>query len=113
MNNRQLAAAMEEPGTVVLDARPVGQYLGLQKHPLQLQTGHIDRTVKGFLKDPKAIAWLLESSRITKDKKIIVTCNTGQQAAGTWFALKYLSYPNVIMHDGSWVSWERSPMMKK
>jgi thiosulfate/3-mercaptopyruvate sulfurtransferase len=123
MNNRQMAAAMEEPGSVVVDARPVGQYLGLQKHPLQLQTGHIEKTVnlsvqglwtvEGFLKDPKAITWLLESRGVTKDKKIIVTCNTGQQAAGTWFALKYLGYPNVIMHDGSWVSWERSPMMKK
>jgi thiosulfate/3-mercaptopyruvate sulfurtransferase len=123
MNNRQTAAALDEPGTVVLDVRPVGQYQGLLKHPLQLQAGHIDRTVnlsvqglwtvEGFLKDPQAMAWLLESRGITKDKRIIVTCNTGQQAAGTWFALKYLGYPNVILHDGAWVSWERSPMMKK
>ena len=42
-----------------------------------------------------------------------MTCNTGQQAAGAWFALAYLGYPNVAVHDGSWVSWERSPMMKK
>lgn len=68
---------------------------------------------KGVVKDPKAITWLLESRGITKDKKIIVTCNTGQQAVGIWFALKSLGYTNVIMHDGSWVAWERSPMMKK
>jgi thiosulfate/3-mercaptopyruvate sulfurtransferase len=123
VNNRQTAAALEAPGTILLDVRPVGQYLGLQKHPLQLQAGHIDKTVnlsvqglwtvEGFLKSPKSMAWLLESNGVTKDKKIIVTCNTGQQAAGTWFVLKYLGYPDVAVHDGSWVSWERSPMMKK
>ncbi len=123
VNNRQTAAALQDPGTIVLDVRPVGQYQGLQKHPLTVQTGHIDRTVnlsvqglwtvEGFFKDPQALVWLLESRGITKDKRIIVTCNTGQQAAGAWFALRYLGYPNVAVHDGSWVSWERSPMMKK
>jgi thiosulfate/3-mercaptopyruvate sulfurtransferase len=123
MNNRQVAAAMAEPGTVVLDARTAGQYQGLAWHPLQIQPGHIEKTVnlsamglwtvEGFLKDPRASVWLLESRGITKDKRIIVTCTTGQAAGGAWWALTYLGYPNVILHDGSWVSWERSPMMKK
>jgi len=92
-------------------------------HPLQMRAGHIENSVnlptmgfwtaEGFLKDPRASAWLLESRGITKDKRIIVTCTTGQAAAGAWWALKYLGYPNVVLHDGSWVSWERSPMMKK
>jgi thiosulfate/3-mercaptopyruvate sulfurtransferase len=123
MNNRQTAAAAAEPGTVLLDVRPVGQYRGLTKHPLAKEAGRIENTVnlsvqglwtvEGFAKDPKVAAWLLESRGITRDKRIIVTCNTGQQAAGAWWILRYLGYPNVILHDGSWVSWERSPMMKK
>jgi len=123
MDNRQVAEAMAEPGTIVLDSRTVAQYQGLAYHPLQIQAGHIENTVnlpamgfwtvEGFLKDPRASAWLLESRGITKDKRIIVTCTTGQAAAGAWWALKYLAYPNVVLHDGSWVSWERSPMMRK
>jgi thiosulfate/3-mercaptopyruvate sulfurtransferase len=101
----------------------VGQYRGLTRHPLAREAGHIAAavnlsvqglwTVEGFAKDPKVVAWLLQSRGITPDKRIIVTCNTGQQAAGAWWMLRYLGYPNVIVHDGSWVSWERSPMMKR
>jgi thiosulfate/3-mercaptopyruvate sulfurtransferase len=123
MINREVAAALQDPRALVLDVRSVAQFRGLRRHPLALGAGHLDKAVnlsvrglwtpEGFLKGAEQIAWLLESSGVTKDRKVIVTCNTGQQAAAGWFALKYLGYPDVVLHDGSWVSWERSPMMKK
>jgi thiosulfate/3-mercaptopyruvate sulfurtransferase len=123
MFNREVAPAMQEPNTVVLDVRSVAQYEGLRGHPLVQNAGHLEKAVnlsvrglwspEGFLRAPEQIAWLLESRGITKDKKVIVTCSTGQAASGAWFALTYIGYPNVAIHDGSWVSWERSPMFIK
>ena len=123
MFNREVAPAMQDPNTVVLDVRSVAQYDGLRGHPLVQNAGHLEKAVnlsvrglwspEGFLRGAEEIAWLLESRGVTKDKKVIVTCSTGQAAAGAWFALTYVGYPNVSLHDGSWVSWERSPMFKK
>ena len=42
------------------------------------------------------------------DKTIITTCNTSQQAAGAYVALKYLGYPKVKLHDGSYLNWEKN-----
>jgi thiosulfate/3-mercaptopyruvate sulfurtransferase len=103
--------------------RSIAQYTGLRGHPLVQNAGHLEPSVnlsirgfwspEGFLREPEQIAWLLESRGITKDKKVIVTCATGGYAAAAWYALTNVGYPNVAVHDGSWVSWERSPMMKK
>lgn len=119
--NRDVAAALESPGTVVLDVRSAAQYAGLRIHPLAASPGHLPKAVnlpvrgmwtpEGFFKGAGPVAWLLESRGITRDRKIVTTCNTAQQAAAAWFALRYLGYPDVVVHDGSWVSWERSPMM--
>jgi len=123
MINRDVATAMEDPNTILLDVRSRAQFAGLLLHPLATNSGHISKAVnfpvrglwtpEGFLKDPEKMAWLLETRGITKDKRIITTCNTGQDAAAAWFALRYLGYPKVVFHSGSWVSWERSPMMGK
>ena len=123
MYNRDVAPLLQDPKTVVLDVRSIAQYTGLRGHALVQNAGHLEPSInlsirgfwspEGFLRGPEEIAWLLESRGITKDKKVIVTCATGQYAAGAWFALTRVGYPDVALHDGSWVSWERSPMMKK
>jgi 3-mercaptopyruvate sulfurtransferase SseA len=123
MFNRDVAPAMQEPNTVVLDVRSIAQYTGLRGHPLVQNAGHLEKSInlsvrglwspEGFLRGPEEITWLLESRGVTKDKKVIVTCSTGGYAAAAWFALEYIGYPNVALHDGSWVSWERSPLFKK
>jgi thiosulfate/3-mercaptopyruvate sulfurtransferase len=123
MFNREVAPVLQDPNTVVLDVRSVGQYTGLRGHPLVQNAGHLEPSVnlsirgfwspEGVFRAPEQIAWLLESRGITRDKKVIVTCATGSYAAAAWFALEYIGYPNVAVHDGSWVSWERSPMFKK
>ncbi len=122
VNNGQVAAAIDGKSAVVIDVRSAAQFQSLLPHPLQTRSGHIEGsvnlpvtglwTVEGFLREPLAAAWLLESRGVTKDKRIIVTCTSGQAAAGAWWALKVLGYPDVAVHDGSWISWERSPQMK-
>lgn len=116
--NKELAAALERDDAVVIDVRSIADHLGLLKHGLAEKAGRIDGTVnlsfralwsaEGFMKDPAAVSWLLDSQGITKDKTIITTCNTSQFAAGATFALKYLGYPKVKTHDGSYVNWEKA-----
>ena len=123
MFNRDVAPALQDPNTVVLDVRSIAQYTGLRGHPLVQNAGHLEPSVnlsirgfwspEGFLREPEQIAWLLESRGITKDKKVILTCATAGYAAAAWYALDYVGYTNLAVHDGSWVSWERSQMFKK
>jgi thiosulfate/3-mercaptopyruvate sulfurtransferase len=116
--NAEVAAALESKDAVVVDVRPIAQHIGLRKHPLAHRAGRIEGTVnlsvrafwsvEGYLKDPASVAWLLESSGITRDKTIIVTCNTSQAASGAFYYLEYLGYEKAKIHDGSYVNWEQA-----
>jgi thiosulfate/3-mercaptopyruvate sulfurtransferase len=48
----------------------------------------------------------LERKGITRDKEIIVYCQSGSRSSHTAFVLKeLLDYPNVRNYDGSWIEW--------
>ncbi|MDA9333362.1 rhodanese-like domain-containing protein [Saprospiraceae bacterium] len=48
----------------------------------------------------------LERKGITRDKEIIVYCQSGSRLSHTAFVLKeLLDYPNVRNYDGSCFSW--------
>jgi len=118
VSNAQLAADKDRMDVILLDVRSIAQHTSLRKHNLAEAAGNIPGSVnlsarafwsvEGFMKNPASVAWLLESRGITKDKTIITTCNTSQLASGAYFALKYLGYDKVKLHDGSWVSWEQA-----
>ena len=36
----------------------------------------------------------------------VVSCNTGNWAAAAMFMLHYLGYPDVKLHDESWINWD-------
>jgi 3-mercaptopyruvate sulfurtransferase SseA len=59
------------------------------------------------LKSPEEILWTLNNYGITKDKTVIVTCNTNFTAGGGMFLFRYLGYPDVKVHGDSWVGWTR------
>ena len=54
------------------------------------------------LKSPEEILWTLNNYGITKDKTVIVTCNTNFTAGGGMFIFRYLGYPDVKVHGDSW-----------
>jgi thiosulfate/3-mercaptopyruvate sulfurtransferase len=118
-SNAVVSSTKDKGDTILLDVRNIAQHAGLAKSNSAKTAGKIKGSVnlsvralwsvEGFLKDPAASAWLLESQGITKDKTIITTCNSSQLASGAYFALKYLGYDKVKLHDGSWINWEASP----
>jgi thiosulfate/3-mercaptopyruvate sulfurtransferase len=117
VSNEALSGVLSSSDTVVLDVRSIAQHVGVRKHALASAGGAIKGStnlpvralwsVEGFMKDPEVIAWVLAGQGITPDKTVITTCNTSQLASGAYFALRYLGYGKVKVHDGSWVSWEQ------
>ena len=59
------------------------------------------------LKPPEQLLYALKNRGITPEKTVILTCNTGAWAGAGFFMLRYLGFPDVRMHDASWVGWER------
>ncbi len=57
-------------------------------------------------KSYKDLNYNLERKNISKEKKIIVYCQSGSRSAHTYFVLKHiLGYPYVKNYDGSWIEW--------
>ena len=54
----------------------------------------------------KDLKYNLERKGITRDKEIIVYCQSGSRSSHTAFVLReLLDYPNVKNYDGSWIEW--------
>jgi len=107
--------ALKDSGPVLVDARPAEQY----------EAGHLPGAVSRFWKDDlvpegqagaggmRDVAGLEAEYRalgITKDRPVIVYCNTGHTASEVFYTLRYrLGYPDVRLYDGSWVEWTLYP----
>ncbi|MBI4289625.1 MAG: sulfurtransferase [Chloroflexi bacterium] len=103
-------------GTVILDVRSPAEYEGSVKSAQR--GGHIPgainvdwtnnlATVDGVarLKPADELRRLYEGLGITRDKEVIVHCQTGVRAGQTYFTLRYLGYGQVRLYDGSWEEW--------
>lgn len=51
------------------------------------------------------LASLFESKGVTRDKEVVVYCQTGVRAAHDYFVLRLLGYDRVRNYDGSWLEW--------
>jgi thiosulfate/3-mercaptopyruvate sulfurtransferase len=116
-SNEFLARNLDNPRVAVVDIRSIDQSKGVSKHPRALRPGKIPGSINvpfgtfyvhgGPLKSPEELLWTLNNYGITKDKTVIVTCNTNFTAGGGMFLFRYLGYPNVKVHGDSWVGWTR------
>lgn len=106
---------MGAPDVVLLDARTPAEFKGEAKHPKAKIGGRLPGAVnlftlahwenKTYLKDPVELEAVFAEQGVTRDKEVIVYCNTGYFAANTYFILKALGYPHVRVYDYSWVEW--------
>lgn len=53
-----------------------------------------------------SLSSMFESKGITKDKTVIVYCETSVRAGIIYLALKGLGYPNVKVYDGAYLEWQ-------
>lgn len=111
------AGTPEGEAMVLVDVRPPEQYAG--HAGAQMRRGHIPGAINhlwssDLVSDGVSMVWkptdeLLasyEAQGITRDKHVLLYCNTGTEATHAHFALKnLLGYPNVEVYFPSWTEW--------
>ena len=116
-----VARAIEDAGTAILDVRSEAEYRGDRFWPSGGQqvggrTGHVPTAVhvpiNGLLDDRGSFRETAELTRtfagadLSEPMGIITYCTVGARAATTWFVLTHLlGRPGVRVYDGSWGEW--------
>lgn len=105
--------AVEEQGTVVLDARSADEYAG--KTESEGRKGHLPKAVHlewkefvaedGRFKSRDDVRKLFEERGATSDKKVIVHCQSGGRAAVEVFLLEWIGRPPVANYYCGWHEW--------
>ncbi len=108
-----LLAALDDPDTVVVDARMESAFGAASGHI----PGSLRLTGLGFLRDGES--WMSpeegrariarEAPAILTAPRTIVYCGGGVAATGTALALQRAGITDVSVYDGSWAEWERDP----
>ncbi len=70
--------------------------------------------IKGLIKSPEEIAAILGENGINENKKIVIYCNTGNNAGRLYWILDYLGAKDVWILDGHMTGWRaaRKPVTK-
>lgn len=108
-----VAAAIGDPGSVIVDVRRASEYGGTEKRAKRAGTipgavhvfwrEHV--AADGSLRPASEIRALYESRGVTPDKVVIPVCHGGYRSASTFLALKSLGYPRVRNYVSSWGEW--------
>jgi thiosulfate/3-mercaptopyruvate sulfurtransferase len=111
----QVLAAIDDPGTVILDNRGADEYRG--ENVRAARAGHIPGAIhldwihamdsEGDLrlKPAEQLRTDFEAVGVSADKTVITHCQTHHRSSLTLFALRYLGYPDVRGYAGSWAEW--------
>ena len=109
----------DEPGTLVLDARPAKPYRGQSMWPLP---GHIPGAINvpwdlffapgdpRTLRSRDEIRAIAGTHGLTPEKTVVCSCGTGRKATLVFLILKYdLGLPDVRLYEGSFTEWSSYP----
>lgn len=106
---------LDDEHIALLDARSPAEFSGTKK--FARRGGHIpgarhyewteamDRAHNLRLLPAESIQQQLDQRRITRDKQVIVYCQTHHRSAFSYLMLKALGYQDVRGYPGSWSEW--------
>lgn len=108
----EVKAKKDAANVVLVDARDGAYFSGTDPK----SKGHIPGAIsissdlmkddKGLLKSSSDLAKLFESKGVTKDKEVILYCQTSTRAGLEFVILtSVLNYPNVKVYDGAYNEW--------
>jgi thiosulfate/3-mercaptopyruvate sulfurtransferase len=114
-------ADLSKSGSVVVDARSVAEFNGTAD--TKLRPGRIPGSVNieyvnvmdgdGKLLPNDQIQAFFTKNGVTKDKTVIVYCETSVRAGILFHVLtSALDYPNVKLYDGAYREWQSKPSNK-
>jgi thiosulfate/3-mercaptopyruvate sulfurtransferase len=120
----RVRAAVEDPGTVLLDVRTPEEWRGetflIAPPGPGERGGHIPGATHlyyeeamnddGTFKGDDELTALFAAHGITPDRELITYCAVGMRSAHAWFVLsRLLGWERVRSYDGSWNEWGRLP----
>jgi thiosulfate/3-mercaptopyruvate sulfurtransferase len=106
--------AVADGSAILLDTRSVSYFEGREKSPQALRPGRVPGSLHldhagAFDKQAQCLKPLAELQRLfaaVPDRSVMSYCNTGHQAATSWFILSELLHrPGVKLYDGSMSEW--------
>lgn len=100
----------------LIDARLFEYFVGLDKRPAVLKSGHIPGALSfpfnanlqsdGTFRSKEQLAAAMLAVGVKPDASVATYCNSGHVAAISWFVLhELLGYPDVKLYDGSMLAW--------
>lgn len=108
---REVRAKLEDPGTLLIDARGAERYRG-ESEPLDKRAGHIPSALnlpfsenlqEGRFKDAAALRERFKPSK--EADEVIVYCGSGVSAAHNLLAMDEVGIKNTRLYVGSWSDW--------
>ena len=109
-----VAAAIDDPSTVILDTRSDEEWYGEDARgtaragavPSAVHLEWLDNLDdEGRMLDPEMLRELYASVGITTGTPVIAYCNTGYRSAHAYLALRLLGHPDVRNYVASWQEW--------
>ncbi len=97
-----ILSKLSDPKLVLIDARMASEFAAGHIPGAK----HVDWNTNvsgGALKPSSEVAALYAS--VPKTATVVAYCQTGTRASVTYFALRWLGYPDVRLYDGSWAEW--------
>ncbi len=117
----QVKAAFGNAEIAIVDARTPEEFKGATT--TDLRKGHIPGAIniqhksmldaKGKLKPVSELQKIFDASGITKDKEVILYCESSVRAGILYFVLtSTLNYQNVKVYDGAYLEWQATSANK-
>jgi len=109
VDREAVAAAVEDDDTLLVDTREAWEYEeGHIPGAVQLDwRAFVDDETRG-LKQREMIEETLESNGITRDRRVILYCNTARRISHTYFVLRHLGFDDLGFYEGSLTEWEQA-----
>jgi thiosulfate/3-mercaptopyruvate sulfurtransferase len=108
--------AIDDPNAVIVDVRNPSEYLGLQQ--TALRNGHIPGAVNlewsnnlqiengvASVRPDDDLRAMYGDAGITRDRRVVVHCQSGSRSTFTWLILTHLGYESVLNYAGGWQEW--------
>jgi len=111
---QDVLAALNQPGTRLVDARDAGQYSGALSRG-HGRAGHIPGAINvpreeliasdGTFRSDEELRAVFAGAAVQPEERVIAYCNGGVAATSVLFSLALLGYPTLTNYDGSWNEW--------
>ncbi|HED36416.1 MAG TPA: sulfurtransferase [Gammaproteobacteria bacterium] len=110
-----IKAHLQNTQTALLDARSLEEYTGTTRYAERAGripgaqhfewTRALDAQANYRLLPQETLQSMLDEQGLTRDKEIIVYCQSHHRSSLSYFMLKYLGYEKVRGYPGSWSEW--------